>query len=248
MVMATMFTVIEWPGVRGAVLLGRVRHGEWLGEMGVIEGLSRSASARANEEGEAEVLSMQQFLERVSRDPGRARELILRLGIRLRGIKDKIAGEFLGSPHDRARDQTASESDSANSIGISVTAESVPLRADIGAVPIQVTKLPFLTGRVPAVGEATPSPCPDLLIKDDIPFHLSRQHFMIALSGSGFVVSHVGSTLGTIVNGQAIGRHFARDSAPLHRGENHILAGGWNSPFKFLVTINQGKRPRLKER
>ena len=63
-----MFTVIEWPGVRGAVLLGRVRHGEWLGEMGVIEGLSRSASARANEEGEAEVLSMQQFLERVSSD------------------------------------------------------------------------------------------------------------------------------------------------------------------------------------
>lgn len=238
MVMATMFTVIEWPGVRGAVLLGHVRHGEWLGEMGVIEGLNRNATTRANEEGEAEVLNVQQFLERVSSDPGRARALILRFSIRLRGIKDKIAGEVLGFPHDRAPDQTASESDSANSIGISMTAESIPLRADIGAVPIQVTKLPFLTGRVPAEGEATPSPCPDLLIKDDIPFHLSRQHFMVALSGSGFVISDVGSTLGTIVNGQAIGRYFAKDSAPLHRGENHILAGGCNSPFKFLVTIN----------
>jgi CRP/FNR family transcriptional regulator, cyclic AMP receptor protein len=79
MVMATMITVIEWAGVRGAVLLGHVRHGEWLGEMGVIEGLNRSATARANEEGEAGVLSVQQFLERVSSDPGRARELILRL-------------------------------------------------------------------------------------------------------------------------------------------------------------------------
>jgi CRP/FNR family cyclic AMP-dependent transcriptional regulator len=235
MVMATMFTVIEWPG---AVLLGHARYGEWVGEMGVIKGLNRSATARANEEGEAEVLSVQKFLERVSSDPGLARALILRLRIRLRGIGDKIAGEFLGSPHDRATDQTASESGSANKIAISVTAESIPLRADISAAPIQVTKLPFLTGRVPAEGEATPSPCPDLLIKDDIPFHLSRQHFMIALSGSGFVVSDVGSTLGTIVNGQTIGHHFAKDSAPLHRGENHILAGGWNSPFKFLVTIN----------
>jgi hypothetical protein len=38
MVMAAMFTVIEWPGVRGAVLLGHARLGEWLGEMGVIQG------------------------------------------------------------------------------------------------------------------------------------------------------------------------------------------------------------------
>jgi CRP/FNR family transcriptional regulator, cyclic AMP receptor protein len=222
--------------MRGAVLLGHVRHGQWLGEMGVIENLNGSATARANEEGE--VLRAQNVLERVSSDPGLARELILRLSIKLRGIEDKIAGELLGASHERAPDQAASESGSANNIGISLTAESIPSRADIGAAPIQVTKLPFLTGRVPAEGEATPSPCPDLLVKDDIPFHLSRQHFMIARRGTGFVVSDVKSTLGTIVNGQAIGHHFAKDSAPLHRGENHILAGGWDSPFKFLVTIN----------
>src|SRR5262245_11706468 len=78
--------------VRGAVLLGHVRHGQWLGEMGVIENLNGSATARANEEGE--VLRAQNVLERVSSDPGLARELIQRLSIKLRGIEDKIAGEL----------------------------------------------------------------------------------------------------------------------------------------------------------
>ena len=61
-----------------SVLLGHVRDGEWLGEMGVIEGRSRSATARAVTDGEVEVLTARQFLERVSSDPALARDLILR--------------------------------------------------------------------------------------------------------------------------------------------------------------------------
>jgi len=52
-----------------------------VGEMGVIEGRSRSATARAVTDGEAEVLTARQFLERVSSDPALARDLILRLSI-----------------------------------------------------------------------------------------------------------------------------------------------------------------------
>ena len=40
-----------------SVLLGHVRDGEWLGEMGVIEGRSRNATARAAGDGEVEVLT-----------------------------------------------------------------------------------------------------------------------------------------------------------------------------------------------
>jgi CRP/FNR family cyclic AMP-dependent transcriptional regulator len=52
-----------------SVLLGHVRPGEWLGEMGVIESRNRSATARASAEGEVEVLNAQQFLDRVSSEP-----------------------------------------------------------------------------------------------------------------------------------------------------------------------------------
>jgi CRP-like cAMP-binding protein len=67
-----------------------VRDGEWLGEMGVIEGRSRNATAPAAADGEVEVLTARQFSERVSSELALARDLILRLSIRLRRIEDEL--------------------------------------------------------------------------------------------------------------------------------------------------------------
>jgi CRP/FNR family transcriptional regulator, cyclic AMP receptor protein len=223
-----------------SVLLGHVRQGEWLGEMGIVESRNRSATALASKSGEVEVLTAQQFLERVSQDPAMARDLILRLSIRLRDIEDKISEDLFGYSQDHSHGgthQTAPEPSAENS-GISISAESKELRALIGEASFPVARLPFLIGRVPSEGESTPSRVPDLPLEDDRPFRLSRQHLLIARGVSGYRVTDLGSALGTIVNGQAIGHHFAKDSAPLNRGENHIVAGGWDSPFKFVVTIN----------
>jgi CRP/FNR family transcriptional regulator, cyclic AMP receptor protein len=96
--------------------------------------------------------------------------------------------------------------------------------------------LPFVAGRIPVEGEVKPALRPDL--EDEEPFHLSRQHFMIAGSGDRLVVSDLGSALGTIVNGQPIGHHLMKDAAPLHRGENLVFAAGWDSPFEFLVSVS----------
>jgi CRP/FNR family cyclic AMP-dependent transcriptional regulator len=224
-----------------SVLLGHVRDGEWLGEMGVIEGRSRSATARAAADGEVEVLTARQFVERVSSDPVLAHDLILRLSIRLTRIEDKIVGDLLHFAHDRSPDgagESASDTVIADDATISLAAQSDALRARIGAAPIHVAKLPFLVGRVPIEGNAQPLRRPDLLIEDEAPFRLSRQHFMIARSGDRVLVSDLGSTLGTMVNGRAIGHHFMKDAEPLHRGENHVVAGGWDSPFEFLVSIS----------
>jgi CRP/FNR family cyclic AMP-dependent transcriptional regulator len=229
------------------VLLGHVRDDEWLGEMGVIEGRSRSATARAVTDGEVEVevLTARQFLERVSSDPALARDLILRLSVRLRRIEDKIAGDLLPFAHDRSSDgagETASDAVIADDATIWLAAQSDALRARIGSPPIHVAKLPFLVGRIPVEDDAQPLRCPDLLIEDEEPFRLARQHFMIARSGDRLLVSDLGSTLGTMVNGWSIGHHFMRDAEPLHRGENHVVAGGEDSPFKFSVFISYTNR------
>jgi CRP/FNR family transcriptional regulator, cyclic AMP receptor protein len=223
-----------------SVLLGHVRDGEWLGEMGVIEGRCRSATARAAADGEVEVLTARQFLERVSSEPALAQDLILRLSIRLRSIADKIAGDLLPFPLDRTKDgasQMAPDTGTAADVMISLAAQSAALRARIGAASIPIAQLPFRVGRTPAEVETKPERAPDLQIKDEVPFRLSRQHFVITRSGGAFLISDLGSALGTIVNGQAVGRHFTKDSAPLHRGDNQIIAGGLDSPFKFLVSI-----------
>jgi CRP/FNR family cyclic AMP-dependent transcriptional regulator len=222
------------------LLLGHVRGGEWLGEMGVMESRKRSATARAATDGEAEVLTPEEFLQRVSSDPALARELILRLSVRLRTFEDRIAGDLLPFAHDRSPEAAPGARSGAvivEDAAISLAAGTDELRARIGVVPIPVAKLPFLVGRVPAEGEAEPSRHPNLLVEDEEPFRLSRQHFTIARSGDRLLVSDLGSMLGTIVNGEAIGHHFARDAAPLRRGDNRVRAGGSDSPFEFLVSV-----------
>jgi hypothetical protein len=120
---------------------------------------------------------------------------------------------------------------------ILLTAKTDALRARLGAPAIPVDKVPFVVGRIHLDGEGASALVPDLLIEDSPPFRLSRQHFMITRSGEQPLVSDLGSTLGTIVNGQAIGHNFMRDTAPLVHGENDDLAGGRGSLFEFVVSV-----------
>ena len=103
----------------------------------------------------------------------------------------------------------------------------------IGADPIAITRLPFTVGRQPDEDEAPPMITPDLAIPEPAPYRLSRAHFSLVARAGEVVVRDLDSTLGTIVNDRPIGRDFPVDSAPLHRGENTIIAGGRGSPFVF---------------
>ena len=47
----------------------------------------------------------------------------------------------------------------------------------------------------------------------------------------------VNSTLGTVVNGVAVGEQFPRSEASLRRDENLVVAGGAGSPFTFRLVV-----------
>jgi hypothetical protein len=80
-------------------------------------------------------------------------------------------------------------------------------------------------------------------------------HFTIEKRDGGYRVRDLCSTLGTIVNCEPIG-HFLRadapaawgltrlSSAPLHVGENEVIAGGVDSPFVFTVFITSTSAQR----
>jgi pSer/pThr/pTyr-binding forkhead associated (FHA) protein len=75
------------------------------------------------------------------------------------------------------------------------------------------------------------------LLDDTAPFRLSRNHFIIEKRDRGYHVRDLRSTLGTIVNGEAVGDHFRTDDALLRAGDNEVIAGGVDSPFVFSVSI-----------
>jgi CRP/FNR family transcriptional regulator, cyclic AMP receptor protein len=205
------------------ILLDHLQDGEWLGAAEPLEGEQESPTTR-------------QILERVTSNPALARELILRLSATLHDVEHKISEDKLAEAREASSLEAVEFATSQAKLSIAAGSEAL-LRL-MGATPIEDAKLPFLVGRVPDEGEARPPRRPDLLIDDRVPFRLSRQHFMIARHDDRLLVSDLGSALGTIVNGEAIGHPFLKRSIALRRGENRILAGGRDSPFEFVVSVS----------
>ena len=218
-----------------AIVLGSVHAGEFVGEMGVLEGRPRSATVRAAAPVEAEVIERQAFLDRVSDEPELARKLLVRMSVRLRDVEDMLTRLYTHGGEAPARGEMIEAPPLVPAITLLATTPGA--RAFVGAEPIAITRLPFTLGRQPGEGEVPPVITPDLAIPEPGPYRLSRAHFSLIDQGGEVVVRDLASTLGTIVNDRAIGRDFPVDTAPLHQGDNTIVAGGKGSPFVFRVTL-----------
>ncbi|MGE0119616.1 MAG: cyclic nucleotide-binding domain-containing protein [Dongiaceae bacterium] len=217
-----------------SIVLGSVLAGQFVGEMGVIERRPRNATARAATTVEAEQFSVPEFFERVSADPAMAAELMLRLSVRLREIEDKVADDL---PRAIAAAETRDAPAADGPLRLQLAADTAALREQIGPHPVQVDQFPFIVGRRPRPGEKAPRRAPDLLLDDQNPFRLSRQHFVIDSAHGRLVVRDLDSALGTLVNDEPIGSHFRADVAELRPGPNRIVAGGFESDFAFTALV-----------
>jgi pSer/pThr/pTyr-binding forkhead associated (FHA) protein len=103
---------------------------------------------------------------------------------------------------------------------------------------VKINETPFGVGRKPKRGEQTPRTDIVLQFPDERPYNLSRNHFLIELGRPGLMIRDAGSQLGTVVNGERIGLDEPRNVIPLHIGANEIEAGGYNTPFSFLLEIH----------
>ena len=216
------------------VMLGHVGAGEFLGEMGAVEELPRSATAKAETTVEADVFEKSQFLELVSRDSALAFNLIRRLSMRLRDVDNRIA-DMEPDPHESAA--PAPEVAADPSRPIIIRGGTFALQMYVGTDPITVPTLPYTIGRIGDGADEREGVGPNLGILDPEPYRLSRAHFTLYAEDGRVQVRDCNSELGTIVNGQNLGRDFSLDHVPLKSGENVVVAGGDGSPYKFLIDI-----------
>jgi CRP-like cAMP-binding protein len=219
------------------VVLGSMTQGDFLGEMGIVEGRMRSASARANGPVAAELLGRWEFFQLISEDSSTAFTLINRLGDRLRAVSEKLARAEVSREADPTRPPETSIATHAK-LRAQLFAASKPLRSFIPADGLEVADLPFSVGRRNG-GRTGPASGVQLPLPDSKPFRLSRQHFALALIEDRYAVVDLGSTLGTRVNGEGLGQDFGRDFRHLDAGENEIVAGGSDSPFAFRVVLGE---------
>jgi CRP-like cAMP-binding protein len=224
-----------------AIVLGTVRPGEFVGEMGVLEGRVRSATVRAAEPVEAELIERQAFLDRVSTEPELARKLLTRMSARLRDVEDMLtqlyASQAPAAAEGAGRELVAAAPAVEAAPALTLTGDTYAAKFFIGPNPIRIPHLPFSVGRHPDQHEPPSVITPDLAIVEEAPHRLSRAHFMLVRDRDDILVRDLNSTLGTIVNDRPLGRDFPVDSEPLRKGDNRVVAGGADSPFAFVVTL-----------
>lgn len=221
------------------VVLGHVGTGEFLGEMGAVEGLPRSATAQAETPVVADVFEKTQFLELVSRDSALAFNLIRRLSMRLRDVDERIADMVpevqaeTAVPEPEAKASVEAEP----SRPITIRGGTFALQMYVGTEPITVPVLPYTVGRIGDAAVDGEEAGPNLGILDPEPYRLSPAHFTLYADEGRLQVRDCNSELGTIVNGQSLGRDFPMDHVVLNAGENVVVAGGDGSPYKFLIDV-----------
>ena len=216
-----------------AILLGSASAGEFIGEMGVLEGRPRSATVRAVSDLEVELIEPQAFLERVSHDPALAHRLLVRMSARLRHVED-----LLGRLHAAVRAEPGAPATPGRLPSIELRATTYAAQFYVGVAPIAVAQLPFTVGRAAAAHEVAAGAPADLVIAEPAPYRLSPLHFRLLAEADQVWLRDLGSELGTIVNQIPLGRDLPRDGLALQQGDNAVVAGGRGSPFEFVVTLS----------
>lgn len=201
--------------------------GDVFGEMGLVDERPRSLTARAISETHLSTVTRDEFVDLLLNNPNDALKYLRMFFERLRAMnvrvtEDKTSTEIIQKPKEFQ----------IEIFPLGVTSEKF-LPLDGYPIKNQV----FRVGRT-SNNHEDPFEVNDLVLLDNPPFNISRNHFSIERTPETVLVHDRGSYLGTIVNGQMIGGHHRSAVVPLKEGENEIIAGSHHSPFKFRVIVN----------
>lgn len=232
----------------GSVVLGRLGEGEIFGEMGMITDRPRSATARALEATTVESINEAEFEQAILARPDRMHAYLATLFDRIRTTDLLLQMEWRkqpaadGGPSPAAqRERTAlhgaPSSGRPAAAGLKHRIRIKSANGNPHPVDVEVTKVPFRIGRAYADTSVALFARNDLSISDSRPHQVSRNHCEIDQGEEGLIVRDRGSTLGTTVNNVELGGHADTLSLPLHEGENLILLGNVQSPYRFVVTV-----------
>lgn len=211
------------------VMLGK---GEVLGEMSVIRNEPRSTTARASVETALMVLPKTDFFAAFGGKNGVALSILRMLCERLAKADQQLVGE--GNA-----DIGAGVPASISEVGkIRIGSSSELVRWQIGAGSIAIESLPFQVGCHRQGDKAAKHAQNGLSLLAANDHQISRQHFAIEKRDGALIVRDLGSHLGTMVNGQRISRFDPEATAPLRLGANEVIAGGAESPYRFVVQID----------
>ena len=221
----------------GPLVLSKLRAGEFFGEMGMVENLPRSASARTSDETVLEVITPENFFDYIGSDQDMLsgyfhsvfeRFRVSRLKLRML-LGNETSTGYIGRNDRTLEDGFFGSSSDKNEVDQEKPTLQLTFQPPEGD-PVQeiIGKFPFRIGRSYGYN--------DISIQDKEPYEVSRNHCCIEEHSGHFFVRDLGSKLGTVVNGRRIGKNQLGTSEELTRGENIIILGRDASAYRLRLT------------
>ncbi len=213
------------------IRIAKLIKGDLLGEMALIDERPRAFTARAVTETTVSIVSREQFVKLMFRDPAE--------GLRYLGAFFERLRSTTKAPGTQGSKETEKEAEKTYSAHIRIMPLTNTAKKAISEDGMIVTRFPFRVGREPPEGKSRLS-SNDLGMPDTEPYQVSREHFSIEVDAEGVILYDRGSLHGTIVNGNQIGGDRVIGSVRLQPGGNEIIAGEADSPFRFSVQVTLG--------
>lgn len=209
------------------ISLGILDKGQIFGEMALIDEKPRSANIKAVDDVKAREISREEFNRLLKVDPAILIPIIKALFERLRTANINITEKSC---------MTSESVPEINGKKVFMKGTGELAIESLKNETMEIPKFPFKVGRkVKDINDTLSNN--DLYLDDHEPYNVSRNHFAIHSVERKILIVDRGSTLGTIVNGVQIGKGGSICEAELKEGNNELIAGLHDSPFKFIITV-----------
>lgn len=216
------------------LLLSTLGKGEVVGEMALVDEKPRSATVTALEDGFAQMIPREHFLEILQKDSQLSLELLKVLFDRLREAHETMLRLRLQSEKDHPPEMP-SVHDAGKPRELSylmITGLTPQAQASLPEGGFKVRRLPF------DIGRATRDPAihNDLVIVDREPYQVSRSHLVIFLDMGKPAIMDRGSHRGGLLNGVAFGGRYGEQGVQYLRDtDNELCVGSEDSPFRYHI-------------
>jgi CRP-like cAMP-binding protein len=230
----------------GERVLARFGAGDFLGDMALVSGQPRVATARAMTPVVIERINDQIFEDYVLGNEDLRAAYVALLMQRIRIMDALLRLEWHKEAVAEHREEVAATragylealpaTENAWSDCPDLRLYSAP-ETPPPVIDVFIHQVPFTIGRMVIPLPADLPPTRSLNLPDREPFQISLRHCRIERGKTGLVVRDESSERGTEVNGEMIGRDFAATSAPLKAGQNSIRLGGAGSHYGFILEL-----------
>lgn len=199
--------------------------GQIIGEMALLEDRPRSATITAATDTQVQVISDTLLSRELEKMPPVITDLIVELCDRIKekdkdwmGVVGKAKGLTEASPVD-------------------LVAQTDEALAVLGSQTVQITEYPCRIGRPSKTFFAQHVHRNTIELDDKTHNQISRSHATLDFSNDTYVVIDRNSKYGLTVNGKRIGGEDPKSWAILNRGDNELILGNAQSPFKFIIRV-----------